>query len=248
MGTPKTARLAFYTGSGKRIGFGKRGRRIFYTHPVPVPGGRDYAAIEKAALLAPLGIGVSPAIPELYNSQTELREAKEILAKFNVVHHGKVVAFSPVSRRLYKQWPLSCFAQVCDALNEKYDLKFLPLFGPGEEKAVQSVIDLSKRKAAFLFPYSVSTFGRVKPLIEACLFYLGNDNGIRHAAVLCGVPTATVFGVHADPYRWTPAGDGRHQYIWGKEGIDTVEPETVIRMVDRLIEKKLLYEKAQQTV
>ena len=67
-----------------------------------------------------------------------------------------------------------------------------------------------------------------------CSFYFGNDNGIRHAAVAAGIPTAAVFGP-PNPVSWTPPGSDRDFYAGGQCAIDSVAVDDVDAMVGRLI-------------
>lgn len=235
MGTPRSARWTWLSGANIRIGFPKRGRTLFYNHRVPLLPPDTYSAEEKLSLLAPLNINPGKPIPELYTNPTDKQKADDVLSNFGGKDRlQQLVAFSPVSRKHYKRWPAEHYSVVCDYLYQTWHFNFLPLFGPGEEHMVEAVIARSKHPEAFLYPYTPISLGGAKVLIEHCHFYLGNDNGIRHVAIACGKPTATIFG-SIDPMNWTPHGNMFHRYRQAKDNIALVSPSEVIEMVSELL-------------
>jgi ADP-heptose:LPS heptosyltransferase len=234
MCTPRTARLAFLSGATLRIGFRRRFRSLFYNVVVPRPMGDMYSASEKGLLLEPLGAAVDPPWPEFFESDGDRAAAGRVMKAVRFHEHRAVAAFSPVSRRAYKRWPLHHFARVCDHLVQKRGFSILPLFGPGEEEVIEELMRFTGFRQAFLYPYRPETFGAVMALLRHCTFYFGNDNGIRHLAVAADLPTAALFGT-PNPLHWTPPGQPRHKYIWGKDRLDEVAPDRVIRMVEDLL-------------
>ena len=84
-----------------------------------------------------------------------------------------------------------------------------------------------------MYPYAPPPFKALPELMKSCAFYFGNDNGIRHAAIIAGLATATLFGP-PDPLYWTPLPDPKHVYIWGKDNLDQVSEKAVIDMISRV--------------
>ena len=232
--TPRSARWAWISGARLRIGFPKRGRAIFYNRRVLIPHADTYSAEEKLFLLTPLQIKSNLAIPELYVNQEEAERAMRVLDSFSTKRSREVIALSPVSRKRYKRWPAEHYSAVCDYLYEKRHFSFLPLFGRGEEPLVEEVIAHARHPEAFLYPYTPISFGGLKILIEHCLFYLGNDNGVRHVAIACGKPTATIFGP-INPLNWTPPDNKLHRYAWSEDTVASITPQQVITMLSDLI-------------
>ncbi|MFH0919406.1 MAG: glycosyltransferase family 9 protein [Fibrobacterota bacterium] len=233
-GFPKTALLARLTGARLRIGFARRFRTPFYTHAIDRTEGPLYSAMDKARLLAPLSLRVEDFSLHLPVTSAHAAEAEALGVRFGLASAGRVAAFSPVSRREYKRWPLERYATVCDALHARYGFRFLPLFGPGEGPAVEEVIACSHSTGAFLYPYAPPSFNALLPLLKACAFYFGNDNGIRHVAIAAGLPTATVFGT-PDPRAWTPPADSRHRWLWGKDAMDRISTDALLDEIEKLL-------------
>ncbi|MDO8836057.1 MAG: glycosyltransferase family 9 protein, partial [Vicinamibacterales bacterium] len=139
LGSPASARLAYLSGAPVRIGPDRPWRRGFYTRPAPEHD-RTYSALAKLTLLAPLGIHSSDARIEVFPTREDAREAATLWEGFGLDARARVVALSPVSRRADKVWPPERFAAVCDAWAGRAGLRFLPLFGPGEEPMVDAVL------------------------------------------------------------------------------------------------------------
>lgn len=238
MGTPSSARTCFFSGAPVRVGFIKRGRSWFYNRRVPPSPDRAYSAASKAALLAPLGVPCASFETRFFPTDADRQEARTLMGRFNMDAEKNVVALSPVSRREYKRWPLASFAAVCDALHRNHGLRFLPLFGPDEEEFIRDLVAFSSMKEAFLFPCEPLSFGALKPVLEKCLFYLGNDNGIRHMAIAAGIPTAAIFGI-PDPLNWTPPGHLPHFHLWAKEDLASVTVREVLEMAEKALQAAL---------
>jgi ADP-heptose:LPS heptosyltransferase len=235
LGTPASARLAFLTSAPARIGLARRWRRMFYTCCLPLSAEPRYSALGKLALLEPLGIRSCDCRIELLPTDQECREADHFWSSLGMSGTMPVVAFSPVSRRSRKVWPAARFAEVCDRWTERAGLRYVPVFGPGEEPLVEQVISQLRHRDAMIYPCQPVSFGALVPLMKRCAFYFGNDNGIRHTAVAAGIPSAAVFGP-PNPVSWTPPGSARHFYVGGNCAVDSVSTDDVDAMMARLID------------
>jgi ADP-heptose:LPS heptosyltransferase len=234
LGTPGSANLAFLTSAPVRIGRARPWRRRFYTHALSPAPQRRYSALDKLELLEPLGIRSADCRIELFPTDADCREADVFWAALDLPGERPVVAFSPVSRRPRKVWPPGRFAEVCDRFVERAGLRYLPLFGPGEEPQVEAVVGRVRHRDAIIYPCPTLSFGALLPLVRRCSFYLGNDNGIRHVAIAAGIPSAAVFGP-PDPVSWTPPGPTDHFHAGGRRAIDSVSVSEVDGVMARVL-------------
>jgi heptosyltransferase III len=234
LGTPRTARLAWLCGARLRVGFARRWRTAFYSHPLPPPAPPVYSALEKLALGAPLGATGGDCRVEVFATGEEEREAAAFLARHRLAEGPRPVAFSPVSRRRDKAWPADRFARLCDLWHERSGWVYLPLFGPGEHEQVAAVVRASRHPGAFVFPCEPLSLGALPTVLARCRLHLGNDNAIRHVAIAAGRPTATVFA-RPDPRCWTPPGQDVHVAAGGRRPIDSVTVEEADAAVGRLV-------------
>jgi ADP-heptose:LPS heptosyltransferase len=204
--SPYSAALTRLSGARRRIGFAFRGRAWFYTDAVPLPELRQYAALDKAALLEPLGIGVESPLPEVPLGEEERAYAARLLDSLGVKQGELLVALCPVSRQPYKVWPLQRYAALADELVSRHGARILFVWGPGEESEVATVRAAMREPA--LPDYPTPGLLELTALLERCTLYVGNDAGPRHLAIAAGTPTVGVFG-RPFPENWTPPGAAR---------------------------------------
>jgi ADP-heptose:LPS heptosyltransferase len=208
---PSSAQIARFTGAPVRIGFGFRGRRWAYTETVAPPEGLSYAAADKIALLAPLGIPAQHGanlLPEIFLAPEHARFAEATLAQLGVQAGDLLVALCPVSRQPYKVWPARHFARLADILIERYQARVLMISGPGEEHFVDAVrLEMMQRALPSIPPPGLL---ELAALLRRCHLFVGNDGGPRHFAIAVGTPTVAVFG-RPFPESWTPPGMAEHR-------------------------------------
>ena len=83
-GNPRSALITRFSGAPMRIGFGFRGRRLAYTHPVKISGKVTYSAIDKAQLLRPLGISASDFRLDFFPEEKDQIFAENLFRKLGV--------------------------------------------------------------------------------------------------------------------------------------------------------------------
>lgn len=209
-GNPRSALLTRLSGARRRIGWRFPGRAYAYTDAVPLPPVRQYAALDKAALLAPLGVRAADPQPRVYLGEAERDYARRQLDELGVRPGELLVAMCPVSRQPYKVWPARHFARAADILIERYAAQVLFFWGPGEEHFVDAVRLEMHHQA--LPTYPVPDLLQMAALLERAHLYVGNDNGPRHFAMAVGTPTVTVFG-RPHPQNWTPPEAPLHRTV-----------------------------------
>jgi len=186
-------------------------------------------------MLSTLGVNeADDTTISIYPDNNDTAVAQEIINRLRLEETPNLCAFSPVSRRDYKRWPYQKYAHICDSLHELHNIHFLPLFGPGEESAINAIVQQSRHPEAFKFPYSPPPFKSLCMLLKQCFFFFGNDNGIRHLAIAENMPTATIFGIPA-PVMWTPPKNQMHKWIWGRDNIAYISENQVADMLNSLL-------------
>ena len=107
-----------------------------------------------------------------------------------------------------KQWPPANFAQVIDALRNRYGCKII-LIGSSREKQVsqevaalcaEGIIDITGE----------TTVGQLAALLSQCSLLVSNDSGPVHIAAGVGIPVVSIFTRNQpgiNPERWRPLGE-----------------------------------------
>jgi ADP-heptose:LPS heptosyltransferase len=208
---PRSAYYAFLSGAETRLGFGFGHRKWAYNLVPAKSTAPVYAATDRLKLLGAIGITSSDPRLEFYPSDQDRRKAGELIA---LDKGTSIVTISPVSRRAFNRWPLEKYARLGDLLASKADACPVILAGPGEESIADEVAKLMT--AAHPIVPRISGLGLLGAVLEKAGLHIGNDNGPKHIAVACGIPTITIFGPHSH-ISWTYPDQARHLWILPSE-------------------------------
>lgn len=207
MGGPRSAMLTRATGAPVRVGRTHKGKRWAYTHTIAEPPPQPYSALIKLSLLAAIGVDTHGA--SIRPVMGVSAQDREWAAKALPFLEAPVIAVAPASKAAHKTWPADSFARAMEQVAAQRDVRFVFLFGPGEEGAAKAVREAAGCGERILPDPPRSTLAQTAALMERCALYLGNDSGLRHMAVAVGLPTIGIFG-RINPVDWTPPGDPRH--------------------------------------
>jgi len=197
---PSSGWFTFLTGAKKSVGKYHKLRKYFYTHTVKT-GKYFYTAYSKLSLLEETGIEPIFTKIDFFISDKERHFAKNFLNTLGIKENEKIVTVSPVSRQPYKVWPEENFAEICDYLIERYKVKILFIYGPGEEHFIEDVKSMMNNDTLPLYP--PISLSETRAIFEKAVMHIGNDNGPMHIAISSGIPTVAIFG-RPMAARWTP--------------------------------------------
>ncbi len=206
-GLPKTALLTWLSGAPVRIGFRKPGRSLFYSHAVNPSTTASYSALKNADLLTAFNTLSVDARLDFFTGPEDEAAVERIFKQTKQDRQKLLVSVSPVSRRDYKVWPATHFAEICDFLVENYDAQILFLWGPGEYHFIRDVRENMRYPS--LPDYDIPSISETVALLKRVNLHIGNDNGPMHFAISAGVPTVAVFGRPLQR-NWTPPDQDRH--------------------------------------
>jgi lipopolysaccharide heptosyltransferase I len=200
-GLLKSAVLARLSGSSRVIGFPppllrERAARVFYTETA---GEAEPHVIDKnMSMLNALGIRM-PAI-EFPLEDRNPSIAAEARARLGVGDGAGFALINPGAAWPNKRWPPVYFAEVVRALESRYGLRSLVLWGPGEEPLAQDVVAASGGAAAASVR---TTIADLVSLAKAATVMISGDTGPLHIAGAAGTPIVGIFGP-TDPKRNGP--------------------------------------------
>lgn len=176
-------------------------RRFLYTHWADTQPG--YAAQTKASILRPLGIEWNGEKPRIHLSEDERRQAAQWLREQGLREGERLITVDPSHRRITRLWPAEHFARLIDLAAERdASLRFLLLFGPGEEPVVQEVAGLVQRKEALLPTSRMLSLREMAAVLGLARLHVGNCSSPAHFAVAVDTPTLVVRGSTGDEWRY----------------------------------------------
>lgn len=177
--------------------------RWLYSNWAEPRGG--YAAMTKASILEPLGVVWRGDPPSLSLTEEDEKRAAELLLGWGVGDNHFLVTVDPTHRRETRCWPARHYAETLKAaVGQRPDLRFLLLYGPGEDYVAQDVARMAGTSACIV-PENVPTLREMAALIKRADLHFGNCSAPRHVAVAVGTPSLTILG--STSQAWTFPGE-----------------------------------------
>ncbi|MGD0545831.1 MAG: glycosyltransferase family 9 protein [Candidatus Acidiferrales bacterium] len=199
-GLYKSAALAFASGTPRRIGFQSSYAReglatVFYTDRLNPRGPHkvDHNLTLAARGGARIGnVRFSMAI----HSEDDERVSRELAA------HGlqEYFVLNPGGGWRSKCWPAERYGTLHRQLAERYRLRGIVTFGPGEEELAQEIIRAAADPAPVALPLEL---GPLMAALRRAKFVVSADTGPLHLACALGAPVVGLFGP-TDPVRNGP--------------------------------------------
>ncbi|MDP2662191.1 MAG: glycosyltransferase family 9 protein [Dehalococcoidia bacterium] len=185
------AMLAYMAGIPRRIGYDVPECVPFLSQALPQQADRHH--VEQSVNLVRVMAGEEGATfrPELWYpvGPDDTSFARDISRSWP--GEGPLVIIHPGSGAPVKLWTPPGFAQVADALTERYGARVVLIGGPGEEGLVLAVAHAASRRPHILMGM---TLGQIAALLEISRLAIGLDSGVMHLAVAVGTPSIHLYG------------------------------------------------------
>jgi len=188
---PKTAQITFFSGAKYRIGYEKRGRKYAYNYRGENGTMGKHAAEDNLVLLSALEIPVNSKKIIFQTTAEEKDFAKDFLEKINHQFELSLIGIVPSGGWESKRCDVSKWIEICNEIKKSYNVKFLILWGPGDEKDAKEIQAGLNPNPAII---PECKFGELSALIEKCDLIIANDSGPMHAAAALGKPALGIFG------------------------------------------------------
>jgi len=224
-GLMRSALLSRLAGGSRIIGFSdaREGAPFLYHERVdPLSGGRNgtegsprvlHAVLKNLSLWRHLS-GMEPEFSshpfEISYGLEDNRHLSELLQSIGLSPSLPFVAIHPGAKREIKRWPSLYFSELLDLVRNKLGLKVLLLGSAGESSLLS---EIATRSGPGVY---ISAGDVPLDLIPLCLsrarFFVGNDSGPLHMAVMMGTPTYSFFG-SSDVRRTGPFAPGDREHL-----------------------------------
>jgi heptosyltransferase-1 len=193
-GLLKSAVLARLSGAPRVIGFPtpllrERLASLFYTETAGV--GAEHVIRKNLSLLKALEIDTQQSSIEFPLEDRRPEIAVAARQRLGIDATGRFAIINPGAAWPNKRWPAVYFAEVAAALKANHGLPSVVLWGPGEERLAQDVVDASQG-AAVVSPQT--TLAELVSLTRASAIMVSGDTGPLHVAGAVGTPLVGIFG------------------------------------------------------
>ncbi|MBM4043853.1 MAG: lipopolysaccharide heptosyltransferase II [Planctomycetes bacterium] len=191
--------MAWLAGARRRVGYSRGDRGWLLTDRLPSPReGRTWLPVPKTdyylRLCETIGCPVRSTKTELFVSDSAAQQADRMLAQRGVPPDALVIGLNPGARfGSSKCWSPKSFAQVADALIERYGCRVVILSAPDEDQIVRA-IELEMKHKAVDFLDEPMTLELLKPIVRRLALLVTTDTGTRHFAVAFDKPVVVIMG------------------------------------------------------
>ncbi len=187
---PRSAQITFLSGVKYRAGFAYRGRKYAYNILATSGRGEGHSAEHNLELLKALDVPIVSKKIQYYVSEKDDELAKKFFSK-NFSKGEKVIGIIPAGGWESKRCDAVKWVEICKAVAGKYKVRFLILWGPGDEKDSE-IIKNSLPDVTVSAPQT--DLQQMSGLIKNCNLILANDSGPMHISAALGIPTLGIFG------------------------------------------------------
>ncbi len=205
---PRTAQITLLSGVKYRVGFAYRGRKYAYNIHGTSERGKNHSAEHNLELLKPINVPVKTKNIHFYVSKKDDEFGKKFIKKYSR-KDSLLVGIIPAGGWPSKRCDATKWVEICSAINKKYKVCFLILWGPGDEYDADYIKNHFPDRT-ILAPKT--TLKQMAGLINNCDFILANDSGPMHMAAALGIPTLGIFGP-TDPEKHGPYSENSDYVI-----------------------------------
>jgi len=196
---PRSAQITFFSGVKFRVGFAYRGRRYAYNILATGDRGNHHSAEHNLELLKPLNIPVNTRNIHFYVSEEDDQFGKSFIKKY-FRGDSLIIGIIPAGGWISKRCDATKWIEICSAINRKYKVQYLILWGPGDEYDADYIKNHFPDRTVIA---PKTTLKQMSGLIKNCGFIIANDSGPMHMAAALGISTLGIFGP-TDPNKHGP--------------------------------------------
>jgi heptosyltransferase-2 len=194
-----SATLAFLSGAGRRVGYGRQGRGFLLTDRVnpPTENGKfvPQPMVEYyLKLCEKVGGNIESRKTQLFVDANSEKKADELFERYGIGDDKPVVAVNPgAAYGSSKLWEVDRFGQVGDQLTRQLGCHVVLLGGPAEKQISREIATAARSNLINLAAEDVP-LDLLKSIIKRCDLLITVDSGPRHFAVALDKPVVVLMG------------------------------------------------------
>lgn len=202
---PATAQITFFSGAKYRIGFPYRYRKYAYNFYGPEERAKYHAAQLHLELLKNVEIPIIKNNLHFEIDNNSKTFAKKLFEQFEKkLNIGIIPGGGWASKRCN---PVK-FAEIADAISDKYETNVILIWGPGDKAEAEQIQKKMKNKSFLSPPTSIM---QMAAIINNCDVVIANDSGPMHISTAIGTPTLSIHGP-TNPQLQGPFGS-KHKFV-----------------------------------
>ncbi|MBN1931771.1 MAG: lipopolysaccharide heptosyltransferase I [Desulfobacterales bacterium] len=210
----KSGILIGLTRGKRKIGFGRGMDHMEYSYfflneRIPPVSMEHHALSRGLMLLDSIGIHSSEIVYHIPIKDQDRKTANYLIEQHQLKGFKPLVAINPGAKWETKLWDRQKFAELADALIEKYQVHLIFTGSKADHEAIEDI--LSRMHGTAVNLAGKTSLLTLAAVYEKTDFIISTDTGPMHVAAALGKPVVALFGPTA-PWRTGPFGPG-HQII-----------------------------------
>jgi len=203
--TPRTARMAYFSGASIRVGYDRRGRAWAYTELAkptsqPFPSGRRSVTEAYLDQVKALGCVTNGSYQtSLFVTEEEKAYVRKLFDRAGLKAGEKVAVLTPGATWPAKRWPLERFIELGHLLRTA-GVRPLYIFGPKDTDLIPEFEGNMGKDWIYINQPSLRG---LLAFIQGADVLVANDAGPMHVGPAVGTPTLGIFGP-GEPEIWFP--------------------------------------------
>nr|MBC7244594.1 lipopolysaccharide heptosyltransferase II [Chloroflexota bacterium] len=191
------ALLAYLAGIPYRLGYAIAECEPFLTMAIPYESQRhevqqNLALVEQAIHVYSREVPQDPLNLEVVVTEQDQEDITRYLAEHGVTTEEKIIAIHPGAGAAVKEWRSEAFAQVADAIIERWQAKVVLTGGRDDLDLAWSIYAQMLNEP--IVAAGDTTLGQLAALYQRSRLVIGPDCGPLHLAVAVGTPTVHLYG------------------------------------------------------
>jgi lipopolysaccharide heptosyltransferase II len=183
--------IVFPSHASRKVGYGITGGGYLLTDVVACTDYKHKVEFH-LDIVRSLGCNSTPDIMNLYPTAEDRSTVEKLLQEMGIKRGGILVGIQPGGRVKLKCWDIKYYAEVADALIERYGANIVITGGPDEVEIGESLLRLMKRKGFNLC--GKLSLRQLQALMGEMQLFITNDTASLHIASGANVPTVAIFG------------------------------------------------------
>tara|TARA_B100000315_G_C14521297_1_gene561668 strand:- start:375 stop:1454 length:1080 start_codon:yes stop_codon:yes gene_type:complete len=197
------ATMCFFTQAPFRVGHKFAKRSIFYNTKLEFGDLQPRYPIDyQVSLIKKMGVKFEKILPEIYISELAKRKASDLLKEVGIFSHDSYCIIHP-GARIFDRLESWKFAELAERIFEKYNIKILFTWGPGQKELVDEIIPQINTASYALLSTNLQELGAITSRAQ---FVVCHNGGYMHMVGVLGIPVVGMFG-WANPAVWKPISD-----------------------------------------
>ena len=184
--------MAFLSGANRRAGYGIGGGGYLLTDLVPCVGHKHKVQFHLDLVRALGGNSASPDSMSLYPTDEDRQRVERLFHEMGIKQEEFLVGLHPGGRVALKCWDMKSYAEVADALTERYGARIIVTGGADEVALGDKLLRLMKRGGTNLC--GLVSLRQLQVILEKTDLFVTNDTASLHIASGVNTPTVAIFG------------------------------------------------------